>query len=400
MANTENTSKGARSKRPAKRKTATVEKAPLEEEIVLHPDRKPRGGSLFSRSSVRHSDVTNFLRQFIMLLEAGTSILRALKTLAERTQRPAVQDLVADIAMYVENGNPLWQAFDRHPRYFDTVFVNLIKASEASGTLAQVLRRVVDYREERQLLRKRVRGAMVYPVVLVIACVGVLLLLTNFVVPQFDQMFSRQGMEVPQITRVFLDATHWVNLLWWVPFAVVIILVLLYQTWWVRNPLRRHTADRIKLKIPIVGPIIHKNALVEMCRTMALLLRSGLSMMATLELTRNAIHNRAVAETLQSVRDSVEQGGTIGEPLRQVPGIIPPVVTDMFVTGEETGRVDAVADQLADVYEQEVRISVQSLGEALQPIFTIVIGIGVITLFVALFLPLITMIDQIASAGV
>jgi len=172
-----------------------------------------------------------------------------------------------------------------------------------------------------------------------------------------------------------------------------------YKYWYVRNPLRRLAADRAKLRIPIVGPILRKNAVVEMSRTLALLLRSGLSMMATLELVRNAIHNRAVAETLQSMRDSVERGGGLEAPLRAASDIIPPVVADMFVTGEESGRLDTIAEQVADTYEEEVNIAISTIGDALQPILTVFIGVLVILLMLAVFVPLITMIDQLGAGG-
>lgn len=348
---------------------------------------------------IRSSDITNFLRQLIMLLEAGTPLLRSLRSISKRGDRMAVRALVGDIALFVEAGNPLWQAFDRHPRYFDTVFVNLIKASEASGTLTTVLRRTVDYRQSRELLGKRVRGAMVYPVLLVVACFGVVLLLTNLVVPQFVEIFARSNMEIPRPTQIFLHGVDLFNAWWWVPVVVVIAVVLVYRLWYVRSPRRRLAADYLKLKIPIVGKIIHKNALVEMMRTLSLLLRSGLSMMATLELTRNAIHNSAVSRVLQNLRDHIEAGGSLEEPLRAARGVIPDVVTDMLITGEEAGRVDAVAEQIADVYEEEVEISVNTLGETLQPVFTVVIGIVVIMLFAALFLPIIGMIQQLGNAS-
>ncbi|MCA1901098.1 MAG: type II secretion system F family protein, partial [Candidatus Hydrogenedens sp.] len=146
--------------------------------------------SFLRRGTVKYQEITDFLRQLIMLLESGTPLLKSLKTLAQRGQTEAIRGLINDMAMYVEEGNPLWQAFDRHPRYFDTVFVNLIKASEASGTLTTVLQRLVDYRQRRDLLRRKVRGALFYPIVLVIACLAVLLLLTNFVVPQFQDMYE------------------------------------------------------------------------------------------------------------------------------------------------------------------------------------------------------------------
>lgn len=391
---------------------APLETAPIEQEApvqrprtatapsVYAQDPAPPQQSFLTRGTVRSADVTVFLRQLIMMLDAGTPILRALKTLSKRGERAAARALVADIAGYVEQGNTLWQAFDRHPRYFDSVFVSLIKAAEASGTLTTVLRRMVEYREKRELMTKRVRGAMIYPVVLLIACMGVLWLLTYFVVPEFKAMFEKAGLDIPNYTQVFLNISDVIASKFWVPIAALIVLAVIYNVWWVRNPLRRLRSDRVKLMLPVVGKILHKNAIVEMTRTMALLLRSGLSMMATLDLTRAAIHNRAVAEALQGVRDSVEQGGGLEEPLRRASGVIPPVVTDMFVTGEETGRVDAIAEQIAAVYEEEVEIAVGTIGELIQPIFTVIIGLAVMGLFFCLFLPLVSMIEQISSAGV
>jgi len=354
---------------------------------------------LFHRSAyVRSADVTNFLRQYIMLLESGTPILRSLRSLASRAENLAVKGLINDIALYVEGGNTLWQAFDRHPRYFDSVFVNLIKASEASGTLTTVLRRLVTYREGREMLRKKVRGAMIYPVLLIIACAGALFVITSFVVPVFADFFERADMNTPASTKLLIELSALTRLWWWLPFVLLVILGLVYKLWLTKTPERRIKADYYKLKIPVLGAIIHKNALVEMCRTMGLLLRSGLSMMATLDLTRSAIHNRAVAETLKAMRHSVEQGGSLEEPMRQSKSI-PPVVTDMFVTGEESGKVDQIAEQIADIYDEEVKLAVAGLGEVLQPIFTIIVGIAVLILFVSLFLPMITMIDQLGAGS-
>ncbi len=391
-----------RPKRAAKKKTTTVVMTPTaEEEIVIRAGEGVTSpGGFFSRSSVRRTDITAFLRQLIMLVEAGTPLLRSLKTLARRGQRAAIRALVGDIAAYVEAGNPLWQAFDRHPRYFDSVFINLIKASEASGTLVPVLRRMVEYREASDLMRKRVRGAMVYPVILIAACLAILLFIANVVVPAFKETFENQDLELPLITKRFMATAEFVGVWWWVPLVALVVIILVYKFWFVRRPLRRLFADYWKLKVPIVGPILQKNAIVELSRTMALLLRSGLSMMATLDLTRSAIHNKRVALALQTVRDSVERGGGLEEPLRQEEKVIPAVVTDMFVTGEEAGRVDQIAEQVAAVYEEEVKIAVSTLGETLQPVFTIFVGVVVITLFIALFFPLVTMIDQISSAGV
>lgn len=391
-----------RPRRAAKKSTTVVVASTPEEEVVMRTgDSAPVPGSfLGGTGSVRHSEITTFLRQLIMLLEAGTPLLRSLRTMSERGRSASARALIADITAYVEAGNPLWQAFDRHTRYFDSVFVNLIKASEASGTLVPVLRRMVEYREARQIMRKRVKGAMVYPVILVAACLAILLFITKFVVPAFEETFKTQDLDLPPLTQNFIKWSYFVGDWWWVPVVALVLLILIYRYWFVRGPNRRLFADYWKLKIPIMGPILQKNAIVEMSRTMGLLLRSGLSMMATLDLTRAAIHNKRVAQTLQGVRDSVEAGGGFEEPLRREESVIPAVVTDMFVTGEEAGRVDQIAEQISEVYEEEVKIAVTTLGETLQPVFTIFVGIVVIVLFVALFFPLVSMIDQIASAGV
>jgi type IV pilus assembly protein PilC len=351
------------------------------------------------RGRVRQSDVTTFLRQFIMLLEAGTPILKALKTLSERGERASVRRLVADLAQYVENGNGLWQAFERHPQIFDTVFVSLIKASEASGTLVDVMRGIVVYREKSALLQKRILGGMLYPVILMVACFGVVLFITKVVVPEFEEMFSKFDVAMPAFTVYFMSVSRFIDKTWWLFGLLAIGLVCGYKFWYVRNAVRRITADRLKFRLPIVGPILRKHAVVEFTRTLSLLLRSGLSMMATLELTRNAIHNRAFAHVLQGVRDSVERGEGLEGPLREAGDIVPSVVTDMMVTGEETGRLDSIAEQVAYTYEEEVHIAVSTLGETLQPVLTIFLGVVVVLLMLAVFVPLLSMLDQLGSQG-
>lgn len=377
-----------------------VEEPEVVEAVHVGEVRTETRSSFFSRSSVHRKDITVFLRQLIMLLEAGTPILKSLKTLSRRGERAGIRALVTDITLYVEHGNPLWQAFDRHPRYFDPVFVNLIKASEASGTLVVVLRRLVEFREEREMMTKRVRGALFYPIILVGLAFLVLMLLTKFVVPSFQAVFLQQGIEVPRFTQVFFAIAEFVGNFFWLPLVVLLVLVIIYKVWYVRDPRRRRRADYYKLRIPVIGPIIHDNALVELTRTLSLLLRSGLSMMSALDLTRNGVHNRAVAQSLQPVRDSVERGGNIEEPLRQQPKVIPPVIVDMIATGEETGRVDAVCEQIANTKEQEVRIKVNTIGDALLPIFTIFIGGMIALLFIALFVPILGMISSIESGGI
>lgn len=383
-------------KGPAKTIEIAAEEAVSMEEYVSPVSARPV--TSFPLMGVRHKDVTVFLRQLIMLLEAGTPILRSLDTLATRSDRAGVRALVSDIARYVEGGNPLWQAFERHRAHFGPVFVNLIKASEASGTLVPVLQRIVDYRERREILRKRVQGAMVYPAILLLACLGVVLIISKVLIPQFQELFARLEHQLPAGTLRFIAVTDFFGRYWLWFVGIIVALYVVHVFIARRNPLYRLRSDALKLRIPVIGPILRKHAIVELTRTMSLMLRSGLSMMVTLDLTRNVIHNRAVAHVLQGVRDSVERGSGIEGALRSS-RVIPGVVTDMLVTGEESGAIDRIADQIAKTYEEEVNIAIGTLGETLVPILTVLIGVVVLVLFYNLFLPMLKMMETLQGVG-
>lgn len=374
------------------------------EEVDQGNQPAPRIGTFFSTTSVKRDDIIVALRQLIMLLDAGTPILASLQTVTQRAGTRGTRALFKDITNHVESGNALWQAFERHPALFDSVFINLIKSSEASGTLVDVLRRQVQYWERREMFARRVRRAMWYPVMLIIVCAAVLVLFSKIVLPEFEallnQFAEQSGQELHWFTKAYMTnverVTDPVSLLIFI--GVIVVLFILYRLF-VMNPLNRLRVDRLKLMIPKLGPaIIRKFAIVEMTRSLALLLRSGLSIMVTLDLVRRSIHNQAVARVLQRVRDSVEQGAGIEQPLRQAPGVVPPVVTDMLVTGEESGQLDQIAEHIAETYEEEVNIALEGLGDLILPVLTIIIGAFVMLTVLAFFIPLIGMIQQI-SAG-
>ncbi|MCC6154927.1 MAG: type II secretion system F family protein, partial [Candidatus Hydrogenedentes bacterium] len=352
---------------------------------------------------VRDSDVNDFLRQLIMLLEAGTPLLRSLTILSQRGERAAVRNMVADITQYVENGNALWQAFERWPRTFMPVEINLIKAAEASGNLNVILKRMVGFRERRHMLTKRIKGAMWYPVILVITCVAVLFLIAKVVVPQFTDLFDRLDIPQDKIPALTKFVMHGSQVLTSLPVIAGIVGLLIFiplaYVFAVRNfPTMRYAMDHIKLRLPRIGKsIARKSAVVDMTRSMALLLRSGLSMMTTLDLVRANVRNTAVAAVIGQVRDSVERGEGIEEPLRRASGIIPPVVTDMLVTGEDSGQLDQIAEHIAETYEEEVNITIGTIGELIQPILTVFLGVVVLVLFVSLFLPILTTINELMN---
>lgn len=376
---------------PARRETAASSAANSSRAALAAPFRATR--------SVRKKDITVFLRQLIMMLEAGMPILKAIKTLSHRGSRSGVRGLVGDIAQYVENGNPLWQAFDRHSNYFDPVFVNLIKASEASGTLIPVLKRLTFRRERREMMTKRVRAAIVYPVLLVIACTLVVLILTKFVLPQFKEIFAALDVELPPITKATFAVSDFAESYWWMFLVALIACVVLYKFWILRQPLLRLRAHKMIMKIPILGKIYQGDAIANFTRTFSILLRSGLSMMATLDLVRNAVNNQAFVNAIQAIRDTVERGESIEGPMREHSAAFPAEVTDMLVTGEESGSLDNITEQLADTYEEDVQIRLATIGETFTPVITGLAGVIVLILAVALFLPLISMMDTLMGSA-
>jgi type II secretory pathway component PulF len=391
--------------------TSAAETPPVE----LEPARA-RGGGAVPRAiavqeaiatratrGVRKRDIIAFLRQLLMMLQAGTPILKALRSLSKRGEHQGIRNLVAGLTEYVEAGNPLWQAFAREGRYFSPIEVNLIKASEASGTLTTVLKRLVEYRERQASLKTKVAVAAIYPVVLLTACFFVIVVIAKVVIPAFQEIFNKFDIQLNTYTRTFMAVSNWIASYWWVVIAIIVAFYVLYYAWWIRNPVRRLATDRLRLRVPILGHISQRSSIVEFMRTYALLLRSGLSMMVTLDLCRNAVNNRAFVNLIQNMRDSIEGGRGLEQPLREAErgGVLPGVVADMLLTGEETGSIDEIADHIADTYEEEVNIAVSTLGETLQPVLTIFMGVLVVLIALALFYPLVEMISRLAAgAGV
>jgi type II secretory pathway component PulF len=281
------------------------------------------------------------------------------------------------------------------------VEINLIKAAEASGTLTTVLRRIVTFRERQAMLTRRVISALLYPCVLVLACGVVLFIIAKVVVPEFKSLFDRLGVNTPPATKLFFDTVEFLTSMPFVItfFAAIIGAFALYKLW-VNRLGGRRTADYLKLRIPWIGKhIVQKYAVIEMTRSLSLMLRSGLSMLVTLDLVRSVVTNQAVAGVMQRIRDAVERGEGIEAPLRQNEHLVPLIVTDMLVTGEEAGQIDQIAEHIAETYEEELAIDLDSLGEIVQPAVTIAIGMLVALLFAALFQPMVDMMTQLNAQG-
>ena len=347
---------------------------------------------------LRPRDITAFLRQLLMLVDTGTPLVKGLRTLSERTANARLRRLIGDVCSYVETGNPLWQGLERHPRHFPPVFVNLIKAGEASGTIPEVLGRLIEFRDRSESTRRKVKSALVYPAVVIVAAIGFMFVVCKLVVPTFTEMFSEiGGMEMPPLTRMVIGVSNVIGNYWLLWIILAAVLFVLYKMF-AASPGGRLAVDRIKLGIPGFGKIITSATVAEFTRTFALLLRSGVSILVTLDLTKDAMQNKAFGHSLIAIRDSVERGEGLQAPLR-ANDLMPPIVTDMLVTGEESGSLDEISEKISEIYQEDLDIAVSTLSGLIEPVLAILLGIVVLILVLTLFLPYISMIDQISTQG-
>lgn len=341
--------------------------------------------------------ITSFLRQLVMLLEAGVTLLRAINTLASRVSNKAFDTVLKDVADRIESGNTLWQSLSNHPKYFNHLFVSIIRAGEASGTLTEIITRLAEYREKKSLLRRQVKAAIAYPAVVFSASIAILVLFLVLVLPEMAAIFSKFDIELPAITKGALAVGRALVDFWWLWILIVagvIALIVAYA----RTPSGRLNVDRAKLKVPIFGSLITKKVVADFAHTFATLLNAGISILETLDLTKEAVGNKAFAEDLQHVRESIERGEGLEKPLRQS-DVVPPIVTDMLATGEESGALDRVSLQMATIFEKEVESSVATLKSLIEPVLILVLGLIVGFLVLSFFVPYTSIINQVSTMG-
>ncbi len=375
------------------RRTANVPSQGVSEDAVrpVEVEESPPAGSprFLGLRTVSDREINAFLNQLILMLDAGTPLLRALKTLSVRGKSRSMRFLVTQVADYVENGNALWQAFQRHGDYFDAVFVNMVKASEASGQLVPVLRQLLEEREARAELRNKLIVATIYPTIVLIAFIAVMLFISRVVIPEFKNLFEQSGIELSGYSAWFFNSVNTVTSLPAVIaiLAVIVAVVVVYKSLR-RNDGTRAQLDALKLRMPIFGPIARSTAVYQMTRNLALMLRSGLSMLVTLDLVRGAVANQAISNMIYKVRESVEQGAGIETPMRSHEHLIPPLITDMLVTGEESGQLEEISDKVAESEREEIEKRIGILGEMLLPILILILAIPVLMLVLALMGPI------------
>jgi type IV pilus assembly protein PilC len=359
--------------------------------------KKRRGAG--GKVKVKH--ITQFARQLSTLQDAGLPILRSLRILEEQQKSGNFKRVIGYVADDIEGGSTLSESMSRHPRAFDRLFCNMVAAGETGGVLDLILSRVADFMEKSLKLKGRVKGAMIYPAVVLTAAFLILLGLMTFVVPQFKNALTEmtEGAELPKITQVVLAISAWIAFQWgWavllgVPFVIVFILRIVK-----RFRIGRYVLDTIKLKLPVVGQLTGKVAVTRWTRTLGTLISAGVPILDALNVTRETSGNEVYANMLGNVHNSIRQGDTFAGPLRQSK-TVDLIVINMVAVGEETGDLDKMLLKVADNYDEQVDVLVGSLMSMLEPVMIIVLGSMVGTIVMAIFAPMIQIITSLSSGA-
>jgi type IV pilus assembly protein PilC len=346
--------------------------------------------------SVNASELAVFARQLATMISSGMSILRALYVLEEQTESKMLKETIVATRKDVEAGLSLSDAMARHPKVFSTLFVAMTQAGEAGGVLEGALLRVADQLEKDASLKRQIKSAMVYPVLVVVVAVGIMLALCAFLIPVFINVFKEFGGELPAITKVSVFASEVVTGYFWAMFLVTGAVVFAFIKW-KKTSWGRKQWDHFRLHIPMkIGTIVQEVAVARWSRTLASLTSAGVPLLLALDITGRTGGNVAIEEAMAGVIDSVKRGGTIAAPLAQAP-IFPTMVTHMVGVGEETGALDAMLDKVAEFYEDRVDASVKALTSIMEPIMIIVIGSLVGFIVVSMYLPLFEVYNHIES---
>jgi type IV pilus assembly protein PilC len=350
---------------------------------------------LFQNSKrVTVRDKAVFARQFATMISSGLAVLRALYVLEEQTQNPRFKTIIKLVRDDVEAGSTLSDSMARHPAAFDRLYVSMVRAGETSGALDQTLLRLATQLEKQDSLKRTIKSAMTYPVLIAVFAIMVMIGMLLFIIPIFAKMYDDLGGQLPSLTRLMMGLSNGLKGYWFIIFPVIGLLV------WAIVRLKkteqgRAVWDKAKLKLPMkVGPIVQKLAVARFTRTFATLVGAGVPILQAIEITGKTSGNVVIEEAMVDVKESVRSGEPIARPLSRVP-VFPAMVTHMISIGEETGALDAMLNKIADFYEDEVDAAVKSLTSIIEPIMMMFIGGLVGLIVISMYLPMFNMMNLV-----
>src|SRR5205807_764381 len=360
---------------------------------VAKPREKGKGIVLFQRKKVKPKVLMIFTRQLATLIDAGLPLLRGLNVLAKQERDPVLKGTINKLADSVQGGSTFSEGLAQHPRIFNDLYVNMVKAGELGGVLEVVLTRLAEFQEKAQKIKNKVVAAMVYPLIVLFLAVGIMTFLLVFIVPRFEAIFHDMlgDKPLPTITVFVIGVSGFVQNHWAILVGILVAVVIGYKVL-ARTRAGRNFLDRVRLRAPLFGDLIRKTAISRFSRTLGTLVTSGVPILQALTITRETAGNTVIARAISQVHDSVKEGESIVLPL-ETSGAFPPMVISMIDVGEETGQLPEMLLKIAEVYDDEVDNSVAALTSLLEPIMIVFLALVVGTIVIALFMPLISIIS-------
>ena len=354
------------------------------------------GGSASAKNArVKTQEMVVFTRQLSTMISAGIPVVEALEILGEQTPNAGFKAVITEIVADLRSGKDLSQAFARHPRLFPNIFVNMLKAGEASGQLDTVLDRLAGYQEAAAALKQEIRSAMTYPVVSLTLIIGISIFLLVFIIPKFQTMFDSMNVELPGITKALLATSRALreNFLIFLTGAVALFTLGLMYIKTQRGLRQFHW---LLLRLPVFGPLFSKVAISRFSRTFATLIQSGVPILGALEIVQETSGNVIISDAIEKASKSVRQGENLGGPLAQTKAF-PPMVTRMISIGEKTGALESLLEKIGEFYDREVKTTVESLTSLIEPIMISVMGFLVGGMVLAIFMPIFKMIGSLSG---
>ncbi len=357
---------------------------------------RPAAKRTITIGGVSNKQLCMLTRQLSTLQDAGLPLVRSVRILGGQLKPGLLKNVLDEVAEDVESGSSFSESLAKHPRVFDRLYVNMVRAGEAGGVLDTILARLADFKEKARKLRAKIIGAMIYPVAVITIAVGIVTLIMIVIVPKFQEIFADFETPMPAMTKTLISVSNamfkykWFILL--IPVGLVVAVKLFKQ-----SKVGNYIVDRVKLYMPIFGGILRRSVVSRFCRTLGTLIASGVPILEALNIVRDTAGNEVIGRAIGKIHDSIKEGDTIAEPLRQS-GVVDDMVVNMVDVGEETGDLDKMLIKVADVYDEEVDGLVANMMSLMEPIIIVFLGLTVGYIVISLFLPLITLMEGM-SAG-
>ena len=352
---------------------------------------------------VKKKKITQFTRQLSTLQDAGLPLLRSLQILESQQKPGRFKNIISDIVEDVEAGSTLSDSMAKHPKAFDRLYSKMVNAGEIGGVIDLILQRLANFMEKAQRLKAKIKGAMIYPIVVIIIAVVIVTGIMYFVIPKFQDIFNDFEVELPGLTLWLIDASAWVagtmpgqNIPGWAVIVASPFLIFAFFKLIRKTNFGRASTDWLALRMPVVGNLIEKTSVARFTRTLGTLISAGVPILEAINITRETSGNWVFERALGRVHDSIREGETFAEPLREAK-VCDSLVVNMIDVGEETGDLDVMLMKVADNYDEEVDVAVQALLSLLEPLLVVVLGGVVGTIVLALFLPLVSMIESVSK---